>query len=260
MVYEILRSQSGDQPEIRRHDEQEFSNGPFKSTFREWRDGKQVWILGEYDLPEDLHATGHYVILSWSKDPLDNLITYRKYPSGAYERLVSGFGRESRYFDNKARWIGPKVQKGRESVSLDQLPADVRTREEHRELMYTTRGNKKRYREEAFAVPGRPSQYEYRRVLIDDHAMCVIEDLHIEKTDDRGNVYVLYDVIWPDGSREMWENHVLKEFGDEYSNDLSDLFSQQQQKMWKVVLMPQQADMRVDIRAMLSRLHKLNVQ
>lgn len=145
-------------------------------------------------------------------------------------------------------------------MSLDQLPADVRTREEHRKLMYENRGNKKRYREEAFTVPGRPSQYEYRRVLIDEHDLCVIEDVHIKKTDNRGNVYVLYDVIWPDGSREMWENHVLKEFGDKYRTGLSDLFSQQQQDMWKYVLMPTQADMRADIRAMLWQLHKLNVQ
>ena len=144
-------------------------------------------------------------------------------------------------------------------MSLDQLPADVRTREEHRELMYTTRGTP-RYREEALAVPHRPPGYEYRRVLIDDHAMCVIEDLHIKKTDDRGNEYVLYDVIWPDGSREMWENHVLKEFGDNYRIGLSDLFSKQQQDMWNIVLMPPQADMRADMRAMLWQLHKLNVE
>jgi hypothetical protein len=125
--------------------------------------------------------------------------------------------------------------------------------------MYTTRGTP-RYREQAFAVPDRPRAYEYRTVLIDNQVKCVIEDLHIQKTDDRGNVYVLYDVIWPDGSREMWENHVLKEFGDNYRIGLSDLFSKSQQEMWDIVLMPTQADMRADVRAMLWQLHKLNVE
>ena len=98
MVYQVLRRQSGAQPEIRSHDEQKFENGHVESTFREWVDGKQVRYLGEYDLPDDLHATGHYVILSWSKERTNvTLITYRKYPSGVYERLGSGFGREDRY-------------------------------------------------------------------------------------------------------------------------------------------------------------------
>ncbi len=252
MVYQILRRQSGAQPEIRRHDERNFENSPFKSTFREWMDGKQRRILGEYDLPEDLHATGHYVILSWSKESgTGDLITYRKYPSGVYEKLHSGFGREDRYSGGK-------------KVSRDELPADVREREEHRELMYTTRGTP-RYREQAFTVPDRPPGHEYRRVLIDGQFVCVIEelDLHVQRTDARGKVHLLYDVIWPDGSREAWENHMFKEFGDKYRIGLEDLFStsparqvNQQDANTAVHGMPPQTDMR----AMLCRLHKLNVE
>ena len=250
MVYQILRRQSGAQPEIRRHDEQQFENGPIQSTCREWVDGKQVRYLGEYDLPEDLHATGHYVILSWRKESgSGKLITYRKYPSGAYEKLASGFGRENIYHE------GTKV-------SRDELPADVREREEHRELMYTTRGTA-RYREEAFAVPDRPPGHEYRRVLIDGQFVCVIEelDLYVQKTDARGKVYIVYDVIWPDGSREAWENHVFKAFGDRYRIGLQNLFPtspaiqvHQQDANTAEHGMPPRADMR----AMLCRLHTLS--
>ncbi len=165
--------------------------------------------LENYDLPWDLHARGHFVILSWS-NVNDKPITYRKYPSGAYEKLTSGFGREDIYNEG-------------ETVSREALPADVREREDHRELMYTTRGTS-RYREEAFPVPSRPLGFEYRRVWIDDQFVCVIEDMDIQRTDDRGKVYILYDVIWPDGSYESWENHVFKEFEDKYRIGLDDLF------------------------------------
>ena len=208
MVYQVLRRQSGAQPEIRRHDEQQFGKSPFKSTFREWLNGKELRYLGHYELPEDLHARGQYVILSW-KIVEGVLVTYRKYPSGTYEKIVSGYGRDSVYPSGK-------------TVPREALPADVREREDDRELMYTTRGTS-RYREEAFAVPNRPAAYQYRRVWIDDQFVCVIEDLHIQRTDARGNVYILYDVIWPDGSRESWENHVFKEFTVLYI-ELDDLF------------------------------------
>ena len=63
MVYQILRRQSGAQPEIRRHDEQNFENSPFKSTFREWVDGKQVGYLGEYMM----HHVGANVVVQGIK-------------------------------------------------------------------------------------------------------------------------------------------------------------------------------------------------
>ena len=168
-------------------------------------------MLGTYELPEDLHARGQYVILSWNKVH-GFLTTYRKYPSGSYEKVASG------------RYVHSVYSKG-EIVSREALPADVRERENDRELMYTTRGTS-RYREEAFAVPNRPPGYEYRRVWIDDRFVCVIEDMDIQRTDARGKVYILYTVIWPDGSRESWENHVFKEFGDEYRIGREDLFKQ----------------------------------
>jgi hypothetical protein len=127
-------------------------------------------------------------------------------------------------------------------VSREELPADVREREEHRELMYTTRGTS-RYREEAFAVPDRPPGMEYRRVLIDDQFVCMIEDLDVQRTDDRGKKYILYDVIWPDGSREEWENHAFKEFGDTYRIRLDDLF-------------PPAPARQANMQTLLGRLHK----
>jgi hypothetical protein len=56
--------------------------------------------------------------------------------------------------------------------------------------------------------------------------ICVIEDYNIEKIDAHNKKHVIYDVIWPDRSREAWYDDVFFSHDEKYSAvyPIDDLF------------------------------------
>jgi hypothetical protein len=210
-VYMVIRPESTDLPEIRRYDIKQFKDDvKIQSSWVARRNGKVINYMDMYDVAVDLQEFGNYAILDIGKTK--DAPAYLKYPSGKYIIASKGGWSEQYYTDIK-------------EIPYEKLPPHIKEREYNRNLIYKNRDTE-RYREELFKLNYRQNYITFKRIFIDDKLICVIEDQNIETTDFNNKKHVYYYVIWPDRSRETWENGAFFSYETQYSPEypIDDLF------------------------------------